>query len=409
MVARADQAVILVGGLGSRLGSLTADTPKPLLPVAGRPFLEIQIEEIARQGVRRFLLLAAFASDQVRDFAAALPRKLGMDISVEIAIEPDRAGTGGAIWHARDRLDDLFFLFNGDSWFDIPLADVAAALPDDDGVLGVLSLRPLPAAGRYGVVTLDGDRIDDFAAAAPAEGAPALVNAGVYLFRRAMVERLEPLCSLERDTMPKLVAERALIGHVAEGYFLDIGIPADYARAQTEIPARRRKPALFLDRDGVINIDHGHVGTIDRFEWVEGAAETIRLANRLGFYVFVVTNQAGIGKGMYGEADYFALRRHIRDGLAERGAHIDDERHCPFHPEASVEAFRRASDRRKPEPGMIFDLLDRWPVDRARSLLIGDRESDLAAARAAGIEAHLFAGGNLADFARGLLTAGKAP
>lgn len=406
MVARADQAVILVGGLGSRLGRLTADTPKPLLPVAGRPFLEIQIEEIARQGGRRFLLLAAFASDQVRDFAAALPGKLGMDITVEIAIEPDRAGTGGAIWHARDRLDDLFFLFNGDSWFDIPLADVAAALPDDQDVLGVLSLRALPEAGRYGVVTLAGDRIDDFAAAAPAEGAPALVNAGVYLFRRAMVDRLEPLCSLERDTMPKLVAERALVGHVAEGYFLDIGIPSDYARAQTEIPARRRKPALFLDRDGVINIDHGHVGTIERFEWVDGAAETIRLANRLGFYVFVVTNQAGIGKGLYDEADYRALRHHIRQGLAEQGAHIDDERHCPFHPEATVDAFRRVSDRRKPEAGMIFELLDRWPVDRARSLLIGDRDTDIAAARTAGIAAHLFPGGNLADFARDLLTAG---
>ena len=402
-MARVEQAVILCGGLGSRLGALTTQTPKPLLPVAGQPFLEILIAEIARQGISRILLLAAFASEQVRAFAAALPASLGLDITVDIAVEPERAGTGGAIWHARDRLDETFFLFNGDSWFDLPLADLAAALPDDSSLVGALSLRRLPEAGRYGVVTLKGDRIDQFAAAAPRAGEPALVNAGVYLFRRALVDVLSAPCSLEQDVLPRLADAGRLIGHVAEGYFLDIGIPADYARAQTEIPARRRRPALFLDRDGVVNIDHGHVGSIDRFDWIEGAPEAIRLANRLGFYVFVVTNQAGIGRGLYSEADYFGLRRHIRDGLAVVGAHIDDERFCPFHPEATIEAYRQASDWRKPEPGMLLDLMTHWPVDRARSLMVGDRESDLAAAAAAGIPGFLFKGGDLAAFVGDLL------
>ena len=404
MIPRVNQAVILCGGLGSRLGSLTAATPKPLLPVDGRPFLEILIEEIARQGIGRILLLAAFASDQVRAFAAALPAKLGFDISVDIAIEPDRAGTGGAIWHARDRLDELFYLFNGDSWFDVPLAELARALPADPAVIGVLALRRLPEAGRYGVVTLSGDRIDQFAAKAEAGSGPVLVNAGVYLFRRDLVDALSPLCSLEQDGLAVLAGQGRLAGLPADGYFLDIGIPDDYARAQTEIPAHRRRPALFLDRDGVINLDHGHVGSVDRFEWVAGAREAILRANRLGYYVFVVTNQAGIAKGYYTEADYRVVKDHVRAGLAEIGAHLDDERFCPFHVDAAVEAYRRDSDWRKPAPGMLLDLLRRWPVDTAHSLLVGDRDSDLAAAAAAGIAGHLFDGGNLDDFVKPLLT-----
>lgn len=405
MIPRVTQAVILCGGLGSRLGSLTASTPKPLLPVGGRPFLEILIEEIARQGLSRILLLAAFASDQVRDFAAALPGRLGLEITVEIAIEPDRAGTGGAIWHARDRLDDLFYLFNGDSWFDVPLGDLALALPAEPEMVGVLALRRLPEAGRYGVVTLEGARIRDFAAKAEAGTGPVLVNAGVYLFRRALLDALSPLCSLEQDGLAALAAAGRLAGLPADGYFLDIGIPSDYARAQDEIPAHRRRPALFLDRDGVINIDHGHVGTVERFEWVAGAREAILRANRLGYYVFVVTNQAGIAKGLYAEEDYRAIKAHVRAGLAEVGAHIDDERHCPFHVDAVLDAYRRDSDWRKPAPGMLLDLMRRWPVDAGRSLLVGDRETDIEAARAAGIAGHLFPGGDLDAFLAPLIGA----
>lgn len=165
----------------------------------------------------------------------------------------------------------------------------------------------------------------------------------------------------------------------------------------------RARPAVFFDRDGVLNVDHGYIGSIDRFEWTPGAREAVKLANARGFLVFVVTNQSGIARGYYSEADHAALSAHVDRDLAAIGAHIDDQRYCPYLPDATVEAYRRDSDWRKPGPGMLLDLMAYWPVDRAASLMIGDKPSDLEAARAAGIPGHFFTGGDLLAFAEPLL------
>jgi D-glycero-D-manno-heptose 1,7-bisphosphate phosphatase len=225
-----------------------------------------------------------------------------------------------------------------------------------------------------------------------------LVNGGVYVLAKQHLAGCPTKFSIEDELLPQLVARRRLRAHAYEGFFLDMGIPETFAEAQTSVPRQRGRGAVFFDRDGVLNHDDNYVGSKNRLRWMDGAQDAVRLANDLGFYVFVVTNQAGVARGFYGEAEVKALHAWMAAELRETGAWVDDWRYCPFHPDGIIEQYRALHPWRKPAPGMLLDLLAAWPVRPEASVMIGDQESDQAAARSAGVTPMLFQGGNLYDF-----------
>ena len=151
--------------------------------------------------------------------------------------------------------------------------------------------------------------------------------------------------------------------------------------------------ALFLDRDGVINVDYGYVHKVEEFKFIEGIFELVALAKSLGYFVIVVTNQAGIGRGYYSEEDFHALTDWMKTRFIEHGGLIDAVYYCPFHPEHGIGKYRRNSDCRKPSPGMFIQAKNDMEIDLSRSIVVGDNLSDMAAGEAAGVGTLLHLGG----------------
>ncbi len=167
------------------------------------------------------------------------------------------------------------------------------------------------------------------------------------------------------------------------------------------------RPAAFLDRDGVLNVDLGYVHRVEDLAWIQGAPTAVRRLNDAGYLVIVVTNQSGIGRGYYDEAAMNAVHDALRAHLAKAGAALDAVYACPFHPEAVVEHLRHPDHPdRKPNPGLLLRAMTDFAIDPARSFMIGDKDSDMEAARRAGVTGHLFRGGDLDAFVQAVLGRG---
>jgi histidinol-phosphate phosphatase family protein len=397
---RPSQALFLVGGKGTRLGALSATTPKPLQEIApGVRFLDLLLENAARMGFTDLILLAGHLGEQVDAVYGA--NRFG-EAAVRVVREDQPMGTGGALSRVAHLLDERFVMMNGDSFFDINLRALTADPLPADG--GRLALRMVEDVSRYGSVTLDGARIAAFAEKDAARTGAGLINGGIYYLGRDLVARISAPSSIEADLFPLLASEGRLEGKAFQGYFLDIGLPETLAQARRETATLRQRPAAFLDRDGVLNVDKGYTHRLDDLVWMPGAKEAIRLLNDRGYRVIVVTNQAGVARGYFDEAAVAAFHAGMQQQLATAGAYIDAFYHCPYHADGVVAAYT-ADDHpdRKPNPGMILRAMADQSVNREGSFIIGDKPSDIEAGRRAGLPGFLYTDGSLETLVRRII------
>jgi len=221
-------AIVLAGGLGTRLQTVVADRPKVLAPVGGRPFLTYLLDQLHDAGVRRVVLSTGHLAEKFADDIGATYR----DLDIVYAHEESPLGTGGAIKFAGSYIDaEHLLVMNGDSYFDADLGGYLAWHLRGGQDASLLLVR-VPDASRYGTVLVGaGDRVEAFLEKQPA-AEPGMINAGVYVLRRDMLAHIpEGKCSIERDVFPRWIDQFDVRGYATDGEFIDIGIPDDYRRS----------------------------------------------------------------------------------------------------------------------------------------------------------------------------------
>lgn len=252
------QALILAGGRGTRLGELAATTPKPLLPVAGRPFLDYLVENLQRHGITELVLSTGHLADA---FEAHYGDGRGLGLRIRHAREDLPLGTGGGARNALPLLDDCFLALNGDTLFDCNYLDLALRL--EPGQLAALALRRVEDVSRYGDVALEGGVVRSFHE--KSRSGPGLVSGGVYLLTRECVGLLpEGPSSIEQDLFPLLAERGVLAAAVYAGFFLDIGLPETLAAAQDSVHAWRHRPCAFFGGEGLWSDGRPSLGGTDR-------------------------------------------------------------------------------------------------------------------------------------------------
>jgi NDP-sugar pyrophosphorylase family protein len=226
-----ERAFILAGGLGTRLSGLIPECPKVLAPIAGRPFLDILIQQLWDRGVRRFVLLLGHRAEQVLDFVAARRKAWPADLDIASSVEPRRLGTAGAVKLAQRYCDGRFLLLNGDTYFDL---DVAALLRThaERAASVTLAAATVSDADRYGRLDVSSTGLVEAFREKDVSAGAGLINAGIYLMEPELFEQIAPdtEVSLERDVFPRLVRAGSPIAVSAQqGAFFDIGTPESYA------------------------------------------------------------------------------------------------------------------------------------------------------------------------------------
>ncbi len=377
------QAIILAGGFGTRLQSVVKDIPKPMADINGKPFLHHLISYLKSFGFTDIVLSTQYLQEKISKYFGN--NYLG--INIKYAIENEPLGTGGAIINSLKYIDNTkpVVILNGDSFLKINYQKLIASHLQKNSDLTIV-LRHMDNCSRYGLVVINDEIITDFREK-NGEQKSGLINGGIYILNPNLFNNfnLAKIFSFEKDFMAKYLDKLRPNSFISDDYFIDIGIPEDYKKAQIEIPRIIKNKALFLDRDGVINIDHDYVHKIENFDFVSGIFDLGKKAIDLGYLLIVITNQAGIGKGYYSEEQFLELTKWMENQFIKHQIKITKTFYCPYHIDAKIEKYRQNSFDRKPNPGMLLKAIEEFNIDPKNSIMIGDKETDMMAAEKAGI------------------------
>ena len=401
------QLVILAGGKGTRLKDRLGDLPKPMIPIAGKPLLEHQVELAKKYGFTDLLFFVHYRADLIQEYFGHGEK---WDVTITYLIEPEPLGTAGAVLTGFKHLADRFLVMYGDTMVNVDLDRIWNA-HEQHHADATLLLHPNDHPFDSDLVEINAEsRVLAFHNRPHPEGVwrQNLVNAGLYVlekralqpFRRWFLTR-QPgtLLDFGKDLFPTMLQQGAnLFGYNSPEYIKDIGTPQRYDRICNEFAAgviarssfATPQRAVFLDRDGTLVPDRDCLRSADGLELLPGVADALHRLNHGGWRAVLVTNQPVVAKGWCTEAELQNIHNKLETLLGREHAFLDRIYFCPHHPEKGFPGERVDLKIdcacRKPKIGMVQSAVADLNIDLKQSWFIGDTTTDVQTARNAGVK-----------------------
>jgi len=385
------QTVIMAGGKGTRVSSIAADIPKPMIPICGKPILEHQINCLKENGLTEIILVVGHLGQYIKDYFGDGSR-FGCGISYFTETEP--LGTAGALYKLENLSDD-FILLNGDVIFDMDFSRMINFHKEKNAQVSI-AVHPNSHPFDSAIITTNNNNQVTGWLNKEDERTwyKNQVNAGVHILSANFLKncpQLKEKIDLDRDMLKPSISGGKIFAYSTPEYIKDMGTPERYEQVSSDIEKgivrgknlHKKQKAVFLDRDGTINTLDGFITKPEDFKLIDGAAEAIKKINSLGFLAIVITNQPVIARG---EVDFQTLdliHMKMETDLGKHGAYIDDLFCCPHHPDKGFAGerpeYKIDCDCRKPKPGMILKAAEKYNIDLAWSYMAGDDKRDVQA------------------------------
>ena len=368
------QAVILAGGIGTRLRPLTYKIPKPMIALNNRPFLEYLIDLLKENGIEEVILLLGYLPEKIKEYFGN-GSKFGMNIKYsigDISFE-----TGKRIKNAEELLDDNFLLMYCDNYWPLNLKKLVK-YHDEHNVLTTVTIYTNKDNSTKSNIKVDDQRYVTLYDKSREEENLSGVDIGFFVINKKIFELMPNTnFSFEKEILPKLIKEKKIAGYLTDYRYYSIG---NLERLSITEKFFQPKKVIFLDRDGVINKKPPkaeYIKSWDEFEFLSDSIEAISVLTKNGYDIYIISNQAGIARGMMTDNDLEEIHRNMVNEIEKKGGKVSDIYYCPH-------GWDEGCECRKPKPGMFFQAAKEHYIDLTKAVFIGDDERDLQAGNAAG-------------------------